>query len=214
MEIEYPQAGPVAVAVEETYPTIGAFYDALAAAFESLSPTISTKNQLTSSGVGLVQLKTLDEVLEAIQEIKEQGEGTSQSPEAQDFGGELAHYYRFSEIFHGQKLIQVSGKWDYKGDPIPFPEVFPFTPIPAGGYPNRPTAAIQALQDFDHQFAELLANLDRAWATGSQSNLGKAVGAMLHLQSLANKVMQISRADQPGVYGPDFLLAQGHLSTE
>ena len=212
MEIEYPQGGPVALAVEETYPTIGAFYDALAAAFQSLSPTISTKNQLTSSAVGLVQLKTLDEVLKAIQEIKEQGEGTSQSPEAQDFGGELAHYYRFSEILHGQKFIQVSGKWDYKGEPIPFPEAYPFTPIPEGGYPNPPNAASQALQDFDREFAGLLTNLDRAWATGSQGDLGKAVGAMLKLQSLANKLMQITRADQTGVYGPDFRSAQRDAS--
>jgi hypothetical protein len=206
MEIEYPQGGPIAPAVEETYPTIGAFYDALTAAFQSLSPTITTKSQLTSPGVGLVQLKTLGDVFKAIQKIKEQGEGTSQSPEAQDFGGELAHYYRFGEILHGQKFIQVSGKWDYKGDPIPFPVVYHFTPIPAGGYPNPPNAASQALQDFDQAFAGLLTSLDRGWATGTQADLGKAVGAMLKLQSLANKLMQITRADQPGVYGPDFRL--------
>jgi len=181
-----------------------------AAAAKSAAAELGVEAQIVYAGDDPISQTT--QVLKAIQEIKEQGEGTSQSPEAQDFGGELAHYYRFSEILHGQKFIQVSGKWDYKGEPIPFPEAYPFTPIPEGGYPNPPNAASQALQDFDREFAGLLTNLDRAWATGSQGDLGKAVGAMLKLQSLANKLMQITRADQTGVYGPDFRSAQRDAS--
>lgn len=206
MEIEYPQAGPVAAA-EETYPTIGAFYDALSDAFKSLNPTIATNRQLVSPGVGLRQLKSLDEVLKAIEEIKEQGEGTSHSPQAADFGGELAHYYRFAEIVHGRQLIQVGGKWDYKGDAIQFPATYPFTAVPDGGYPNPPAVASEGLQSFRQRFRDLLEGLDRGWATGSQTELGKAVGAMLNLQSLATALMQIARTDAPGVYGPDFRLA-------
>lgn len=206
MEIEYPEGGPVALAVEETYPTIGAFYDALSAAFKSLNPAVSTSRQLVSPGVGLTQLKTLDDILKAIEEIKEQGEGTTQSPDASDFGGELAHYYRFAEIVHAHQLIQVGSKWDYVGAPIPFPEVYPFNRIPDAGYPSPPAATNQALQNFRQQFQQLLESLDRGWATGSQTELGNAVSAMLKLQSLATTLMQIARADAPGVYGPDFRL--------
>jgi hypothetical protein len=123
-----------------------------------------------------------------------------------DFGGDLAHYYRFAEIFHGKKLIQVSNKWVYEGDPILFPEIYPFEPVPADGYPNPPDSAKQVLQEFDQEFAELLADLDHAWATGDQSDLGKGIKVMRKLESLASALMQIPRTDQPGVYGPDFRL--------
>jgi hypothetical protein len=206
MGIEYPQGGPVA-AVEETYPTIGAFYDALFDTFKSLNPAISTNRQLISPGVGLTQLKTLDEVVKAIDEIKQQGEGTNRSPDAEDFGGELAHYYRFGEIVHGRQFINVGGKWDYQGDPIPFPDVFPFNPVPDGGYPNPPVGAGQTLHTFRQQFRQLLDALDHGWATGSQADLSKAVSTMRSLQALASALMQIARTDAPGVYGPDFRLA-------
>ena len=98
----------------------------------------------------------------------------------------------------------MSDKWVYEGDPIPFPEVHLFTPVPADGYPNPPDSAKHALQAFDGQFAELLADLDHAWATGNQSDLGKGIGVMRKLHSLASALMQIPRTDQAGVYGPDF----------
>src|SRR5262245_31761854 len=124
MEIEYPQHGPIAFALGETYPTIGAFYDAILAAFVSQSGHITGERQLKNASVGLTEIKKLDDVKAAIQKIKIQGEGTTQSPEEAD--GDLAHYYRFAQIYHGRKLIKTpDGKYRYEGDPIPFPEVFP-----------------------------------------------------------------------------------------
>jgi len=206
MEIEFPEKGPVALAFGEEYPTIGAFYDAISSAFEQLAPPMSTKNQLISEGISLTKVGTVADAVKAITEIKEQGEGTSQSPLATDFGGELAHYYRFAEIFNGKKLIQVGGKWNYSGDPIPFPDVYPMTPVPAGGYPNPSSQTKQALQAFNQKFATVLNNLESAWTNGNQNDLSKAVGTMLGLQSLANSLMQIPRVDQNGVYGPEFRL--------
>src|SRR5436305_9027600 len=46
MQIEYPEKGPVALALGNTYPTIGAFYDAILSAFQTLNPPLSSKNQL------------------------------------------------------------------------------------------------------------------------------------------------------------------------
>ena len=205
MEIEYPETGPVVLALGEIYPTIGSFYGAILEAFQQLSPDLTTKNQLTSP-IGLYVIETLNDVERAITEIKEQGEGTSKSPLAEDFGGELAHYYKYAEIFQGSALIQVDGVWQYAGDPIPFPDVYPMAPIPAGGYEDPPDAVVAGLRAFNDQFAAVLTNLESAWANGSMSDLSASVSAMFRLRSLARNLMQIPLPDKSGVYGPDFRL--------
>jgi hypothetical protein len=107
MEIEYPESGPVALAMGELYPTIGAFYDAILEAFKQEKPTITGERQLTGTigGNQLYAIGTLDDVEKAINEIKQQGEGTSQSPQAPDFGGELAHYW----ILFWSSISRISG---------------------------------------------------------------------------------------------------------
>jgi hypothetical protein len=205
MEIEYPESGPVALALGQTYPTIGAFYSAILEAFQALSPELTTKNQLTSPPpIDLYLIETPEDVETAITQIKEQGEGTSESPLAEHFGGDFAHYYKFAEIFHGSTLIQQNGRWQYAGDPIPFPDVYPMAPIPAGGYENPPEPVVEGLRAFNDQFATVLAKLESAWANGSMSDLGISVGAMFRLRALARNLMQIPLPDKSGVYGPDF----------
>lgn len=201
LQIEFPENGPVAFALGETFPTIGAFYDALLAAFKKLPASDFTgARQLTSAGLGLFAIKALADAEKAINEIKQQGEGTSQSPFAVDFGGELAHYYRFAEIYHGRELIKTAdGKFKYEGDPVPFPAVFPVAQVPPGGYPES--------QSFDQQFTALLNKLQSAWATGSQSDLSAAVRIMrIGLGDLARTLMQTPLPGGGGNFGPDFRL--------
>jgi Ferritin-like len=207
MQIEYPEAGPVVLALGQTFPTIGAFYDAILDAFRQLSPNIAGGNQLKSSigGNRLFVIQTIGDVERAISEIKEQGEGTSQSPLAEDFGGELAHYYKFAEIWHGKTLIWRDGRWQYAGDPIPFPDVYQMAPIPTGGYVSPSSQVQKALQDFDQQYTTLLDNLQSAWDNHSQGDLGLAIGAMFELGSRATAIMQFQLSDGSGVYGPDFV---------
>jgi Ferritin-like len=201
MQIEYPENGPVAFTLAETFTTIGEFYDALLAAFKKLpaSDFVGTR-QLTSSSLGLFAIKVLADAEKAINEIKQQGEGTSQSPFAVDFGGELAHYYRFAEIHHGRALVKTAdGKFKYEGNPVPFPAVFPVAQVPPGGYPES--------QGFDQQFTALLNKLQSAWATGSQSDLSGAVRIMrLDLGDLARTLMQTPLPGGGGNFGPDFRL--------
>jgi hypothetical protein len=208
MEIEYPESGPVALALGEIYPTIGAFYDAILEAFKDLSPQMTGDKQIiaTIGGNDLYAIKKVADAEKAITEIKQQGEGTSQLPTAPDFGGELAHYYKYAGIWHGNTLIQKNGEWQYVGAPIPFPAAYPMSPIPKGGYPSPSIEAKNALQAFDKQYTTVLNNLQSAWASGGQSDLGKAISAMFGLQSLAVALMQISLPDGSGVYGPDFKL--------
>ena len=215
MEIEKPEH-PLALRAE-TFPTIGDFYDAILAAFKALSPPpqLSTTGQQTStlhvpkpSGGSpipepLKKLATLADVEEAIATIKEQGEGTTKSPDAPEFGGELAHFYRFGEIFHGKELIPVDGGFKFEGPPVPFPdpsELFAMAEVPPGGYPDLPES-----QAFDKAFGTLLSQLEQAWADGgSPGSLGQAIGTMFTLAGLATPLMQKPRPSGGGNFGPDF----------
>ncbi len=207
MQIEYPENGPVALDLEGSFPTIGAFYEAISEAFQRLNPPISTHNQLISPGVGLTQVKNVADATDAIEKIKEQGEGTTQSPDAIDFGGNLSHYYRFAEILHQHRFVQHEDGWRYDGDTIPFPDVYAMPSVPAGGYVNPSSSTKQTLQAFNQQFASVLTNLQSAWTSASQQQLSVAVRAMLGLQGLASTLLQIPLPDGTGVYGPEFRLS-------
>jgi Ferritin-like len=217
MQIELPEH-PVALAAE-TYPTIGAFYDAILSAFQTLSPTISQTGQLTADFYvpnpsdpsqtitePLTVLASLSDVETAIATIKDQGEGTSTSPDAPEFGGELAHYYRFGEVYNGKQLIQVdgTGTWVYEGDPVSFPTCYPVALVPAGGYPG-----VQAVQAFDEQYTTLVQSLEAAWGSGGQSSLYQAIGVMGGLYNYAQPIVSTPLRDGSGNnYGPDFKLVQ------
>jgi Ferritin-like len=211
MEIEKPEH-PLALRAE-TFPTIGDFYDAILAAFQALSPQLSTTGQQTSNisvptpsggsiSEPLKKLATLADVEQAIATIKEQGEGTTKSPDAPEFGGELAHYYRFGEIHAGKKLIQVGDEFKFEGDPVPFPDCFPVAKVPPEGYPDLPES-----QAFDRAFSTLISQLEQAWAgSGSPGSLGQAIGTMFSLADLAAPLVQMSRPSGDGNFGPDFKL--------
>jgi Ferritin-like len=200
MEIEHPEFAPVALFQGLTFPTIGAFYDAILLAFRQVPPgTITGARQLTSNPVGVFPINTLPDAEKAIQQIKEQGEGTSQSPFAVDFGNEKAHFYRFGEIFHGRTLIQTPDHhFAYVGTPIPFPDVFPMAVVPPGGYPESAT--------FDKLYTSVLDLLQNAWQQGSQAQLGQAIRVMRSLADPARELMQKPRPDGKGNFGPSFLL--------
>jgi hypothetical protein len=211
LQIEYPEGGPVpfALAPEETYPTIGNFYDKVLETFQRLKPNLSGERQLTYDDpvVELHAIKTLDDVERAVTQIKQQGEGTSQSPVIPgSMDNELAHYYKFAEILFERKLVQVNGKWDFSGDPIPFPPTYPVAPIPRGGYTNPPEIVGKALQKFNQLFADMVAKLQSAWSNGRQDDLDAAISMMFALSAAATPIMQIRLPDSSGVYGPDFRL--------
>lgn len=137
--------------------------------------------------------------------IKEQGEGTVTSPEVPVSGDELAHYFKFGEIYHGRRYIEVGHepvRWEYKGERVPFPDVWPMAPVPAGGYPK-----LGLERTFDRLYATVLQQIEEAWAVGGgpgQRFLTNAVGAMFELSGTAQAIMQIPLPDGNGTYGPDF----------
>jgi hypothetical protein len=212
MQIEYPEGGPIALVAGETFPTIGAFYDAILAAFQQLPASAFTGANQQSVFFGdpnnvIFPIMSITDVEKAISQIKEQGEGTSQSPDAVDFGGKLAHYYIYKEIVEGNLLVEVGGVWQYTGGAIPFPDVYPMSPVPAGGYQNLSAQVAAALQAFNTQFQAVLQGLEAAWR-GDLHGLNNAISAMFNLPALATAIMQFPLPDgSGGVYGPDFMPA-------
>ncbi|MFJ7046795.1 ferritin-like protein [Streptomyces sp. NPDC101112] len=218
-EIESPEEP---IAQLETFATIGAFYTAIEEAFEAHQNLISGDRQinfsLESHGQGnkIVPLDSIEKVRAAIGIIREQGEGTSASPENPFPGkpGELAHFYVFREMFRGKKLIKVSENpvvWDFKGNDVPLPPAFPMARVPEGGWanggPNAPMPEVQqVLRAFNVRFSEMLRALEAAWVDGDSDMLFPAIGHMGGMRTEARKLVQLELPDGSGkTYGPEFL---------
>lgn len=135
MEIEHPQDGPrtagLAV-VDETFDSIGEFYAAVLETFHRVDPPLTIDRQV--GGFGLFKIDTMAKVEAAISKINLQGEGSKVSPE--EAPGDLAHYYRFGEIFNEKRYLQnpATGEWGYDPlAPAPLPETWDMADIPEGG---------------------------------------------------------------------------------
>ncbi|MEH0448434.1 MULTISPECIES: ferritin-like domain-containing protein [unclassified Streptomyces] len=221
-EIESPEHP---VALFDTFATIGAFYTAIEETFETHQHLIGGDRQidfsLESHGQGnrILPLDTIEKVRAAIEVIKEQGEGTSASPENPFPGkpGELAHFYVFREMFRGKKLIKVSEDpvvWDFKGDDVPLPPAFPMGRVPEGGWANgglnAPTPEVQqVLGAFNTHFSAMLRALETAWQTGDSDALLPAISHMRGMRTEARKLVQLKLPDGSGkTYGPEFLYVE------
>jgi hypothetical protein len=204
MEIELPEH-PVA-SYEDSYPTIGAFYDAILKAFQKVHPDIKKGNQL-SRGIGtnsLEPIKNLDDVKKFIEVIKEQGEGTSSSPKDEE--AKFAHYYKFGEIYYEKELEQVNGEWKFTGGEVKFPGVHPMGEVPDSGWPDpKSPEVLDLLNKFNGNYTALLQDLDKAWANQDEGALGKSIETMGSLGDTAVALMQIPLPDDPShTYGPEF----------
>lgn len=212
MGIEYPEGGPVTDdARNPSPPTIGDFYDSISAAIGSLQPSFDETKQLTAT-IGPVagdnqvfKIAGVEDAQNAIEEIKEQGEGTSTSPDAVDEGNEVAHYYRFGELYHGMSLEQVGTAWTYTAAPaVEWPQVYPCGEVAPGGW-GWGTSLPQEITEFRTCFEQLLADLQTAFSTGSSDTLYSAFGAMRDLDKLGPQIAAMPRGDGSGLnYLPDF----------
>ncbi|MET7636371.1 ferritin-like protein [Streptomyces sp. NPDC005078] len=223
-QIEKPD-DPFVESTTNTATSIGAFYTAILEAFKShrslIKGTRQVARDMSSHGKGnsVVALGSFEEVEQAIMIIKEQGEGTSVSPENPFPGepGELAHFYAFREIFHGRKLIKISERpkeFDFRGAEIHMPKTLPMGTVPKGGWAQGPLGVPagptrELLDTFNQHYSSLLRFLEQAWQADQPSKaaelLGKAVGEMFSLQQPARDLMKIPLPDGSGLtYGPEF----------
>jgi hypothetical protein len=197
--------------------TIGWFYDQIAASLTTLSG-IPVEDGGITFGNADRQLSTwketgtiyvvncLADAINAINEIKSQGEGSGTSPTDED--AELAHFYKFSEIVEGRKLVKTATGWAYTGPVIPFD--------PAGVYPmidnpsqvNYPAGSRAALisAEFAETYQALLSALNTTF-NGNPDNIRTAIGTMYSLALIADQLMQTPSGLQPGTNaGPQFVV--------
>jgi hypothetical protein len=212
MQIEYPEdpvPRPVALALGETFPSIGEFYKAIEEAFTNNTTQLpyTTSKQLPKPGMEVTLVDSLTNAVKAIELIRGEGEGSSKNP---FFNGKLSHFYAFGELFHGAAYVfdPVKQTGDWTGAAIPAVALAPMTPVPLGGYPNPTPPALAPLLACDRNFTDMLTKLDEAWATGSAASLKAAIGSMVDLGDSARTLLglAIARTDAPGIYGPQFRL--------
>lgn len=185
------------------YHTIGAFYLAIEKAIERLGDSIFIGNpalQLTEwfPAGELFPVTDVDSASRAINIIIEQGEGTTTAPT--DPEGRNAHYYRFSEIVEGRRLVPNANAplgYAYSGIRIPFdPDgVWPMVDNPPlVKLPARSLVARYA-NEFDETYTALLHAIDAA-VNGDPKQLDVAVGVMYALRLGAQQLMSTPIPDR------------------
>jgi hypothetical protein len=185
--IEFPVGTALSALVQEQFRTIGEFYrsvrNSLKAEWFKGDPARQVK--------GIVMpVLTLADAQAAIDLIVEEGEGTTTSPLG---GTQLAHYYRFAEIFHQRTLVPdttVPEGFSYSGQPIPFDStgVLPIVESPKSDlYP--PGSKLRVESDlFNQIYSDLLRALHITF-NGQPDNLDTAIGVMFDLKLQAIKLM-------------------------
>lgn len=219
MVIEQPEAPlhfPVRDLAAVPPHTIGQFYGAIRRQIKECGSSIfvgDPAKQVTSGfwPDELIKVTDVDSATRAIEIIVEQGEGTSRSPQDQDY--DYAHYYRFAEIYHGKKLIinhdapagaPDDQKYVYGGDPILFDAngVLPVIENPtASAYPAG-SKARYACDTFNYTYTSLLKTLHVTF-NGSPDQLSDAIGLMESLKEQAMNLMDIDLGNGTKA-GPSF----------
>jgi hypothetical protein len=206
MGIEYPEDGP---ATPPGTATIGLLYDRLQDMFDVVDPPFvgGTQQLIGIEGNQLDAIAGQADVAAAITRIKEQGEGTATSPDADADPADLAHYYLFGQIAHQALFVETDGTWGYTGAPVPFPTAAPMAAVPPGGWTDVAPDVAALLTQFSTAYAALLDNLNKAWSpTGTGTDLDNAIGSMFDLGGPAKALMAIPIPGGAGTYGPDFVL--------
>jgi hypothetical protein len=196
--------------------TIGWFYDQITKALKHLSKSgeIQFEHQDRQvkdwTGPGkLLVIGSLDDALAAIKEIKEQGEGAGPL-DPDDPGHELAHYYKFSEIVHGHRLVfdRDTRTFSYTGASIPFDEsgVWPMMDDPNMIQYPAGSRALVLSEQFALSYKALLNGLHRTF-NGDPAYLRDAIGAMYSIDLAARELMRTPSGRNDGTTaGPAFQL--------
>lgn len=217
MDIEEPEHPiPIKLTAEAKaaveYATIGKFYDAIKDQIKTLGPSIFVQTSAPPQVVNanwfsadrLFPITDVDSACRAIDLIKLEGEGTSESP----FGGpeDPAHYYRFGEIAAGRQIVKTATGFAYAGKPILFD--------PAGVWPLRPnckiadfapgTQARTRIDVFAYNYSSLLNALHNTF-NGDPAQLDAAIGLMYDLRTSSVALMETDTGDGSGqTVGPSF----------
>ncbi|HVO53346.1 MAG TPA: ferritin-like protein [Solirubrobacterales bacterium] len=230
-DVQPPAAGPDAarprvleLAEEYGYETIGAFYKAIEEGLTSLdargniftgepSRQIGPEFYEGAGGGHLLVISDLATALEALEEIVEQGEGDVDKPgpgEEFDSEGELAHYYRFKELYVGREYKPGDSPLEPTGPPIAvdYTGVFPIKPNLRA---EELSGALQkAAEAFNGNYTKLIDQLQEG-IDGNPERVGAAIETMIQLGREAGALVKKPLEDGSGLNaGPpwQFLGAQ------
>lgn len=188
--------------------TIGELYDRINELFQELQPKMNVERQLAGPLSWWV-MEDSKSVSKAIDMIKEQGEGSENVTPASTGMDDLAHFYRFWEVFYEKKIVQEGDKFYFK-DPNPRPEIYSIARVPKGGYQQDKVSqeVWHLTHGFDEAYTQLVQLLEDAWAINGrgQAALVNAIEVMFKLEKFALPLMQIPIPGQTQNYGPSFRL--------
>jgi len=196
--------------------TIGEFYEGLDQ-FLSILPQsdwTAGRNQVDGNQFFAGQIFPINNYADAhraIHEIVTEGEGSSQGTTASplDFQDEVAHYYRFGEVFHDRVLTKAATPVGYQWGPVrlgvDWAGVYPAISNPGLHNFSKDPPAAQAAQNACNQaFSSMVDELKAAFA-GTAGALGRAVQEMFRLRMAALHALTEPLADGKEVAGPAFL---------
>ena len=214
---------------EENSNTIGAFYEALLQLIEVINPTFLPDNQITGP-LAYANITDIAGVRWAIELISHQGEGSVKSPFEDDKNQDLAHFYRFEQVFMESKLqwCPLNERF-YKGEDLLRPDSWPMAPTPTGGYTQEYVDSLRKadgsnegltdeeyatvsfnLLEFDKVYSKLLDLLQSTWSGGGQKTLIQAYETMFELEKYAKPLMQVEIPGMDGkTFGPCFRYVGG-----
>lgn len=208
MEIEEPE-DPIDLPTRKTvetflltaqpptaYETIGQFYTAIATAIQQLGEGIFTGDPALQVP-GAIEVHDVASAVRAISTIITQGEGTPTSP-TDDPQGEIAHYYRFEELYRGMKIVPdatAPNKYAFdKNQPIVIDDVADViqmadNPVLVRLDPESDWRAIRLSDEFDATYSKLLNCLHLAF-NGAPDRIDEAIPLMYELKNSAEELLQ------------------------
>jgi hypothetical protein len=198
--LHFPVKPLATLAQPAGYATIGQFYQAIIDKIAELGDGIFTGNAARQvAGVPwfgkdeLFPIANAKDAQKALAIIVEQGEGTKTSP--LDPEHELAHYYRFAEIYNQRKLVpdpSVKEGYSYSGDPVVLDPTGIWNMVTnpkAADYPPG-SAALRNADQFNYTYTSLLNSLHGTF-NGHPDRLNQAIGLMYELKLTADRLIAI-----------------------
>ncbi|MEY4577995.1 MAG: hypothetical protein RL701_2698 [Pseudomonadota bacterium] len=209
---EFPVKALRIAAPQEKAVTIGQFYEALDTLLAQLPASTWNvgRHQLADNQFFAGQVFEVNgyaDAHRAIREIVSEGEGAKNDP--LDFQHEIAHYYRFGEIYHDKVLTKSDNPQHYAWGPaalgVDWEAAYPAITDPGCHDFSKESAAARAAQQHcNTAYTSLVNGLQKA-TTGTAAALGQAVRSMFDLRLAALHAFTVPLANAAQVAGPAFL---------